>query len=95
MELPVRCFSCNKVLGNLWGRLNQLKNENTPAQEIYQQLGLRRECCKFVTMTALASVGEEMYDYSTDEPMQITHITTDTINTRRRQNGVIVAHRAV
>ena len=95
MNLPVRCFSCNTVLGNKWTRIHELRDEGVPEPEIHTQLGLRRECCKFVVQTAIASVGEEGYDYTTGDPIPLCDIDIDTIDTRRRQNGVVTCHRAV
>lgn len=70
------------------------KNNKTPA-EIYREIRLTRECCKYVVQTAIASVGEERYEYSTGDPMPISEIGTDVIDTRRRQNGVVTCHPAV
>lgn len=95
MELPVRCFSCNTVLGNKWETIQSLREAGKTPPEIYQHFGFRRECCKFVVQTALAGVGESEYEYSTGEPMAIADIGTDVIDTRRRQNGVVTCHRAV
>lgn len=44
--LPVRCFTCNKVIGNLWEKfLEQIQN-GTTEEVALNNLGLRRWCCR-------------------------------------------------
>jgi DNA-directed RNA polymerase I, II, and III subunit RPABC5 len=52
MIIPVRCFTCNKVIGSLWDPYKKLlkdfKNEgNTLAEKkALDTLGLKRYCCR-------------------------------------------------
>jgi len=67
MIIPIRCFTCGKVIGNLWDKyntelqkrynkeVNELKivkyididsDNKTPEEEILDNLGLRRYCCR-------------------------------------------------
>ena len=44
---PVRCFSCNKVIGPLWSEYKRLKDEaNMEVKDIFEILGLKRYCCR-------------------------------------------------
>ena len=44
---PVRCFSCNKVIGPLWDEYKRLKDEaNMEVKDIFEILGLKRYCCR-------------------------------------------------
>ncbi|OLS13404.1 MAG: RNA polymerase, N/8 Kd subunit [Promethearchaeota archaeon CR_4] len=46
MLIPTRCFSCGKEVASLWEPFNEMLQKNTPPEEIYQKLGVRRVCCK-------------------------------------------------
>jgi DNA-directed RNA polymerase I, II, and III subunit RPABC5 len=46
MIIPVRCFTCGKVIGNLWHRYLELLNEKKDMIEIFRELGLNRYCCR-------------------------------------------------
>eukprot|EP00471_Norrisiella_sphaerica_P001440 CAMPEP_0184480248 /NCGR_PEP_ID=MMETSP0113_2-20130426/1747_1 /TAXON_ID=91329 /ORGANISM="Norrisiella sphaerica, Strain BC52" /LENGTH=75 /DNA_ID=CAMNT_0026858605 /DNA_START=108 /DNA_END=335 /DNA_ORIENTATION=- len=55
MIIPVRCFTCGKVVGNLYKRFIALKNAG-PDQgyaegEVLNTLGLTRYCCRRMIMT--------------------------------------------
>lgn len=70
--LPIRCYTCNKVLGNLEIPLEQFikKNENPLEPRILHQRSLkniclmefydhhmiRRYCCKRILLTAVADM---------------------------------------
>lgn len=59
--LPVRCYTCNRVLGhlgNIWTRLCR----EMSAKEALDQLGLRRECCRMRLLTHVDLV-EATLDY--------------------------------
>ena len=46
MIIPVRCFTCGKVIGNKWHRYLELLKEKKPMPQIFQELGLNRYCCR-------------------------------------------------
>ena len=46
MIIPVRCFTCGKVIGNKWQRYLQLLSEKKEPLEIFKELGLNRYCCR-------------------------------------------------
>lgn len=47
MIIPVRCFSCNKVVGNKWEPyLNYINNKHLTKKEALDRLGLTRYCCR-------------------------------------------------
>jgi len=46
MIIPIRCFTCNKVIGSLWEPyLNLLEKGNTK-EEALNKIGLKRYCCR-------------------------------------------------
>ncbi|MBD53125.1 MAG: DNA-directed RNA polymerase subunit N [Acidimicrobiaceae bacterium] len=51
MLIPVRCFTCGKVIGNKWNTyLAQLGNGSTEEQAL-DNLGLRRYCCRTMILS--------------------------------------------
>lgn len=51
MIIPIRCFSCGKVVGNKWEYFEKAFNEGIPVNEILDTLGLRRYCCRRMLLT--------------------------------------------
>ncbi|OHE97429.1 RNA polymerase N/8 kDa subunit [Colletotrichum orchidophilum] len=51
MIIPVRCFSCGKVTGDLWERYLKLIDDGITDGDAMDQLGLKRYCCRRMVMT--------------------------------------------
>merc|ERR1711900_51858 len=51
MIIPVRCFSCGKVVGDLWERNLKLIDAQVQDGEAMDQLGCKRYCCRRMIMT--------------------------------------------
>ncbi len=52
MIIPVRCFTCGKVVGNKWDKFQQLiKTKTVKPGEACDQLGLERYCCRRMLLT--------------------------------------------
>tara|TARA_B100001059_G_C17281684_1_gene308553 strand:- start:157 stop:411 length:255 start_codon:yes stop_codon:yes gene_type:complete len=63
MIIPVRCFTCGKVVGHMEKRYNELKDAGMPIPAIYQELGLRRICCKRMLFLNV-NAGDKMAEYT-------------------------------
>ena len=46
MIIPVRCYSCGKVIGNLWEKYKKLLEEDKTEKEALDILGLEKFCCR-------------------------------------------------
>ncbi len=46
MLIPVRCFSCGKVIGHLWDRYESAVEDGADAGEALTELGVTRYCCR-------------------------------------------------
>ncbi len=46
MIIPVRCFSCGKVIGHLWSDYKQRTGAGEDAGKVMDSLGLKRYCCR-------------------------------------------------
>jgi DNA-directed RNA polymerase subunit N (RpoN/RPB10) len=51
--LPVRCFTCGKVLANKEETFNKLKKEGKINKEIFEYLKLDRYCCRRMLLTSI------------------------------------------
>lgn len=47
IDLPnIRCVTCGKVIGHLHDKMVQLRTKNYTNEEIFEELGLGRPCCR-------------------------------------------------
>ena len=44
--IPVRCFSCNKIIGDKWKIYKSILESGMSASDAFAVIGLRRYCCK-------------------------------------------------
>ncbi|MBS3773326.1 MAG: DNA-directed RNA polymerase subunit N [Candidatus Thermoplasmatota archaeon] len=68
MIIPVRCFTCGKVLGSAFEEYKKrvyLNDENP--QEVLDDLGVRRYCCRRTIVAHPAIVRENRVDELIDE----------------------------
>ncbi len=46
MIIPVRCFSCGKVVGNVYEIYRNRVDKGDDPQEVMDELGVERYCCR-------------------------------------------------
>ena len=46
MIIPVRCFTCGKVIGNKWDKYLKLLEQEYAVNQALDNLGLKRYCCR-------------------------------------------------
>ncbi len=46
MIIPVRCFSCGKVVGHLYEDFKKRTEKGEDPKKVLDSLGLRRYCCR-------------------------------------------------
>lgn len=71
--LPIRCFSCNKVLANKGTTFSSLRNEKVPMNVIWEKLGLTRMCCRSI-MISHVDVSDELMAYCDYNPSKYIEI---------------------
>ncbi|KAF0978511.1 hypothetical protein FDP41_002331 [Naegleria fowleri] len=75
MIIPVRCFTCGKVIGNKWDKYLQLLNSEYPENDALNTLGLKRYCCRRMLLTHVELI-EKLLLYNTtdkDEEQEDVH----------------------
>jgi DNA-directed RNA polymerase subunit N len=46
MIIPVRCFSCGKVIGHLYEDFKKRVDAGEDSKKVLDELGLERYCCR-------------------------------------------------
>lgn len=86
--IPVRCFTCNKVLGNKHDTFCALKDADVPYEEIWKRLGLTRTCCKMI-MRTYVDLTDKLMVYQDYDPCQYIEIRKHCISDKPRVYNAI------
>ena len=73
MIIPIRCFTCGKVIGNKWHRYLQLLNEEKEMAQIFEELGLNRYCCRRMIISHVDLI-EKLLKYNSKSNIKINNI---------------------
>ncbi|KAK4202486.1 8 kDa subunit-domain-containing protein [Triangularia verruculosa] len=66
MIIPIRCFSCGKVVGDLWEKFVVLIEDRGMADgDALDELGCKRYCCRRMVMTHVDLI-EKLLKYAPD-----------------------------
>ena len=58
MIIPIRCFTCGKVVGNKWEKYQELLNKGVERNDALDQLGLKRYCCRRMLLTHVNQIDQ-------------------------------------
>ncbi|MCK5773482.1 MAG: DNA-directed RNA polymerase subunit N [Thermoplasmata archaeon] len=60
MIIPVRCFTCGKVIGQLYDEFNLRVQGGEDAKKVLDELGLERYCCRRMFLTHVDLIDQIM-----------------------------------
>ncbi|KAF2738189.1 putative DNA-directed RNA polymerases I, II, and III subunit RPABC5 [Polyplosphaeria fusca] len=69
MIIPIRCFSCGKVTGDLWERYLKFIDTGMSDGEALDAVGLQRYCCRRMVLTHVDLI-EKLLKYNAAEREQ-------------------------
>ena len=58
MIIPVRCFTCGKVIGHLWEEFAKRVSEGEAPRKVLDDLGVKRYCCRRMFLTHVDLIDE-------------------------------------
>ncbi|KAG8753596.1 DNA-directed RNA polymerase II subunit L [Serendipita sp. 396] len=66
MIIPVRCFTCGKVVGDKWTEYMRLLADGVTEGDALTELGLHRYCCRRMVLTHVDLI-EKLLKYNPNE----------------------------
>ncbi|KAJ3544672.1 hypothetical protein NM688_g5713 [Phlebia brevispora] len=66
MIIPVRCFSCGKVVGDKWNAYLDLLGRDYSEGDALNELQLKRYCCRRMVLTHVDLI-EKLLQYNPNE----------------------------
>lgn len=58
MIIPIRCFSCGKVIGDKWEDFNKCIEEGENPSDVLNDLGITRYCCRRMLLSHVELLDE-------------------------------------
>ncbi len=58
MIIPVRCFTCGKVISDSWEEFKERKKDGENPEEILDDLGFDRYCCRRIFLAHVDLIDE-------------------------------------
>jgi len=58
MIIPVRCFTCGKLIGDKWEEFARRVKVGEPQRKILDDLGLTRYCCRRMLLSHVEIIDE-------------------------------------
>jgi DNA-directed RNA polymerase subunit N len=71
MIIPVRCFSCGKVVGDKWEPFSERVAAGEPPKEVLDDLGVERYCCRRMLLSHVDLVDEILKFHENRETVEI------------------------
>lgn len=56
MIIPIRCFSCGKVVGSSWEPYQEMLNNGKSIKDALDELKFKKFCCRSVLMSHVESI---------------------------------------
>jgi len=67
MIIPVRCFTCGKVVADVWEEFARRVKAGEDAGEVLDSLGIKRYCCRRMLLSHVEIIDEILRFYEEAE----------------------------
>jgi DNA-directed RNA polymerase subunit N len=71
MIVPVRCFSCGKVVGDKWEEFKRRTVEGEDPSDVLDDLGLTRYCCRRMLLSHVEIIDDVLKFYEERENVDL------------------------
>jgi len=71
MIIPIRCFTCGKVIAHRWEPFSQRVSEGEPPNDVLDDLGVNKYCCRRMLMSHTELIDEILKFYMEKGNMEI------------------------
>ena len=71
MIIPVRCFTCGKLIGDKWEEFTRRVKAGEDTKKVLDSLGLKRYCCRRMLLSHVEIADEILKFY--EEKGKINH----------------------
>jgi DNA-directed RNA polymerase subunit N len=67
MIIPVRCFTCGKLIGDVWEEFARRVKTGENPSEVLDSLGVKRYCCRRMLLSHVDIIDEVLRFYEEAE----------------------------
>ena len=71
MIIPVRCFSCGKLVGDKWEPFSKRVAAGEPPKEVLDDLGVERFCCRRMLLSHVDLIDDILMFHEKKESVDI------------------------
>jgi DNA-directed RNA polymerase subunit N len=71
MIVPVRCFTCGKLVGDKWEEFAQRVTEGEDAGKVLDDVGITRYCCRRMLLSHVEIIDETIRFYEARKSRQV------------------------
>ncbi|MBS7658220.1 DNA-directed RNA polymerase subunit N [Candidatus Bathyarchaeota archaeon] len=69
MMIPIRCFTCGKLIGDKWEEFSRRIKEGENPKKVLDDLGVTRYCCRRMLISHVEAI-DEFLGYFQKKPIQ-------------------------
>ena len=67
MMIPIRCFTCGKIIGDKWEEYNRRVKSGEEPNQVLDDLGLTRYCCRRMLLSNVEIIDDILKYYKKSE----------------------------
>jgi len=71
MIIPVRCFSCGKLVGDKWESFSKRVATGEPPKEVLDDVGVERYCCRRMLLSHVDLIDDILQFHESREKVDI------------------------